>query len=66
MAKSVRFIQIALAIITLAGATVVAKSQNPSWQWREIAAATGEKPEARRNGVAVHDPVAKRVILFGG
>jgi len=34
--------------------------------WREITPAFGPAPEARRNGVAVYDPVARRVVIFGG
>ena len=66
MARSTRFIQFVFAIITLTEAAVAVSAQSPAWQWREIAAASGQKPDARRNGVAVYDPVAKRVILFGG
>ncbi|MDX2030093.1 MAG: kelch repeat-containing protein [Blastocatellia bacterium] len=43
---------------------VAAGAQTSSWQWRQIAAET--KPEARRNGVMIHDPIGKRLILFGG
>jgi uncharacterized protein (TIGR03437 family) len=37
-----------------------------AWQWRNLTPASGPAPEARRNGVAVYDPVGKRVIVFGG
>jgi uncharacterized protein (TIGR03437 family) len=63
MPKSVRFISLSAALLILSAAV---GAQSPTWQWRELAPAAGQKPEARRNGVAVYDPVAKRVVVFGG
>ncbi|MCI0525036.1 MAG: kelch motif-containing protein, partial [Acidobacteria bacterium] len=61
-----RFIHIfAFAIVAMTALSNVVSAQTPDWQWREITA-SGQKPEARRNGVAIYDPVAKRVIIFGG
>jgi hypothetical protein len=34
--------------------------------WRELTPSLGPAPEARRNGVAVYDPVVRRVVIFGG
>jgi uncharacterized protein (TIGR03437 family) len=59
-----RFINLFIfAIIALSN---VANAQSSNWQWRELTVASGPKPDARRNAVAVHDPAAKRIILFGG
>jgi uncharacterized protein (TIGR03437 family) len=58
-----KLVRLFVALVVLAG---VGNAQSPAWQWRELGAASGPKPEARRNGVAIHDPVGKRVILFGG
>ncbi|MFN0086004.1 MAG: kelch repeat-containing protein [Blastocatellia bacterium] len=57
-------IQLAIAIQFVAGEA--AAQTTAVWQWRQITPATGQKPEARRNGVAIYDPTEKRVILFGG
>ncbi len=56
----------AFAIIILIALSNIASAQTSNWQWREMASAAGQKPEARRNAVAIHDPVGQRVILFGG
>ena len=54
-------------IMLFALLVLVTPAQTTSnWQWRSITPASSEKPEARRNGVAVHDPVGKRLIVFGG
>ncbi|MCI0391461.1 MAG: kelch motif-containing protein [Acidobacteria bacterium] len=55
----------ALAIVTMTAPSNIVSAQAPDWQWRELTV-LGQKPEARRNGVAIYDPVAKRVIIFGG
>ena len=64
MRQTSRFIQL-IFLFTLLAVTVPAQSTN-NWQWRTIAPVSTDKPEARRNGVAVHDPVGKRLIIFGG
>ncbi len=62
-----RFINIfAFAIVTILALSNAANAQSSNWQWRELTPASGQKPEARRNGAAIHDPVANRVIVFGG
>lgn len=44
-----------------------ARAQTPaSRTWRELTPPAGPAPEARRNGVAVYDPVGRRVVIFGG
>lgn len=64
MRQTKYFIQFVLILALLA---ITAPAQPPStWQWRSLAPATSEKPDARRNGVAVHDPVGNRLIVFGG
>ncbi|MBI1761245.1 MAG: hypothetical protein HYR56_07410, partial [Acidobacteria bacterium] len=64
MRQTTNFIQLALIVALLA---ITAAAQAPSnWQWRNLTPASGDKPEARRNGVAVYDPIGKRVIIFGG
>jgi uncharacterized protein (TIGR03437 family) len=56
----------AFFLITIFASSKVANAQASSgWQWREIAVG-GQKPDARRNGAAVYDPVGKRVIVFSG
>ncbi len=58
---------LAFAFIAIQALSNFVNAQSPSnWQWRELAVASGEKPGARRNGVAVYDPLAKRLIVFGG
>lgn len=64
MRQTIHSMQLAL-IFALLASTAAAQSP-PNWQWRSISPATGERPEARRNGVAVHDPMGKRLIVFGG
>lgn len=36
------------------------------WAWENLTPASGSAPEARRNGVAIYDPVERRVLIFGG
>jgi uncharacterized protein (TIGR03437 family) len=60
------FLQFAFAIIASIHLFGAAVAQSSNWQFREITTATALKPEARRNGVAIHDPVGKRVVIFGG
>lgn len=36
------------------------------WQWRQILPASGTVPAPRAHGVAVYDPVARRLVVFGG
>jgi len=36
------------------------------WQWRQLTPATSAAPEPRSHGVAVYDPIARRVVVFGG
>lgn len=36
------------------------------WAWENITPTSGPAPEARRNGVAIYDPVERRAIIFGG
>ena len=36
------------------------------WQWRLLAAASGTSPAPRAHGAAVYDPVARRLVVFGG
>lgn len=60
----------ALALISLINATGTARAQSVStWQWRSLtpaASQAGPAPNARRNGVAIYDPVGKRLIIFSG
>lgn len=35
-------------------------------EWKPISPAQGVTPQARRNGVAIYDPVDHRLIIFGG
>lgn len=62
---SPRFLAAVLAAASLAAAAP-AGAQVPARTWRELTPASGPRPEARRNGVAVHDPVGRRVVIFGG
>lgn len=64
MRQTIHFIQLVL-ILALGAITVTAQSPS-NWQWRNLTPASGEKPEARRNGVAVYDPVGNRIVVFGG
>ncbi len=62
-----KFINIfAFAMIAIIALQIAVNAQSSNWQWRELTPASGQKPEARRNGVAIHDPAANRVIVFGG
>jgi hypothetical protein len=36
------------------------------WRWRNLTPASGPLPEARAHGVAVFDPVGRRLVVFGG
>lgn len=53
-----------LQLVALFLLTVSAFAQD--WAWENITPASGTAPEARRNGVAIYDPVERRVIVFGG
>lgn len=54
-----------LAAVALAAAAP-ALGQAPARTWRELTPSGGPAPEARRNGVAIHDPVGRRIVIFGG
>lgn len=41
-------------------------AQAQDWAWENLTPAAGAAPEARRNGVAIYDPVERRVLIFGG
>ncbi len=64
MRQTSKFIQLVF-ILALLAIPAAAQSTN-NWQWRALTPASGDKPEARRNGVAVHDTFGKRIIVFGG
>jgi hypothetical protein len=53
-----------LVLAFAAGAPGLA--QTPGRAWRELTPGEGPAPEARRNGTAIHDPVGRRLIVFGG
>jgi hypothetical protein len=56
-----------LALCLFAVVALPAPAQSPVPRtWRELTPASGAAPEARRNGVAIYDPVGRRVIIFGG
>jgi hypothetical protein len=38
----------------------------PDRTWRELLPTSASAPEPRRNGVAIYDPVGRRVVIFGG
>lgn len=38
----------------------------PVLRWREIESASTERPEPRRGGAAIHDPIGGRLVVFGG
>src|SRR5262245_48664191 len=60
-----RLLRTTLARFVCSTAPALAQSPVPR-TWRELTPAAGPAPEARRNGVAVHDPVGRRVVIFGG
>jgi uncharacterized protein (TIGR03437 family) len=66
MSRSGSINPFAFAIIAIIALQNAASAQSSNWQWRELTPASGQKPEARRNGAAIYDPVANRVIVFGG
>jgi hypothetical protein len=57
-----------LIIGCLIGATFpsTAAPQSSTWAWRLMTPSGGQTPEARRNGSAVYDSRARRIIIFGG
>jgi len=55
----------AVFIIALSFGLIQAQTP-PGWQWRNLTSASGQSPEPRRDGEAIHDPVGNRIILFGG
>lgn len=69
-----------LALILAAGtaagcgtaAPVAATSPSPpaptvlAWRWRNLTPASGLAPDPRAHGVAVYDPVGRRLVVFGG
>lgn len=67
MNRSSGLTNFASTIVILISLLNIASAQSSSnWQWRDLTPASGQGPEARRNGVAIYDPVGKRVIIFGG
>jgi hypothetical protein len=36
------------------------------WQWRALRPSTELNPEPRSHGVLIHDPIAERIVVFGG
>jgi uncharacterized protein (TIGR03437 family) len=58
--------QAGLLLCLLAAGVSEIAGQTASWQWRELTPSSGIQPDARRNGAAIYDPVAKRFIIFGG
>lgn len=36
------------------------------WFWRNLTPAEGPAPEPRSDGAAIHDPVGRRIVVFGG
>ncbi len=59
--RSLRFLT-QLAALLLLSLPIIAQD----WAWENLTPAQGDTPEARRNGVAIYDPVERRVIIFGG
>src|SRR5688572_28308518 len=45
--------------------TAVAQSAQ-NLEWKNLTPSQEPMPQARRNGVAIYDPVEHRVIIFGG
>ncbi len=67
MSRSSGLTNFAFTIVFLISLLNIAGAQSSSnWQWRNLRPASSQVPEARRNGVAIYDPVGKRVIIFGG
>lgn len=48
------------------GTSGVQAQASGSRTWRELTPSMGPAPEARRNGVAIYDPVGRRIVIFGG
>ncbi len=67
MNRSSGLTKFAFTIVILINLLGIAGAQSSSnWQWRNLTPISGQAPEARRNGVAIYDPIGKRVIVFGG
>src|SRR5262249_95342 len=62
--KSVRTLFF-LSLVCLAAA-IPQHSFGQPLQWRNLTPQSGLQPEARRYGTAIYDPVALRIVLFGG
>jgi hypothetical protein len=69
-----RSVSVAAGVFLLAlvssgpGASTVESQTAPpaSYRWRNLTPAEGAAPEPRRNGTAIYDPVARRIVVFGG
>jgi hypothetical protein len=46
--------------------TSAAAQSAQNLEWKNLTPAQGAMPQARRNGVAVYDPIDHRVVIFGG
>ncbi|MBI3653101.1 MAG: hypothetical protein HY231_18900 [Acidobacteria bacterium] len=55
-----------LAAVMQSVATPVTAQAAQSLEWQNLTPATGARPEARRNGAAIYDPVDHRLVVFGG
>ncbi len=59
-------IALLIAATTQLFSTTAAAQSAQNLEWKNITPAQGAMPQARRNGVAVYDPIDNRVIIFGG
>jgi hypothetical protein len=59
-------IALLLAATTQPFSTTAVAQSAQNLEWTNLTPPQGAMPQARRNGVAIYDPVAHRVIIFGG
>src|SRR5688572_27174040 len=55
-----------LAATTQLFSTQAAAQSAQDLEWKNLTPSEGLMPQARRNGVAVYDPIDHRIIIFGG
>ena len=60
---------VAFALVVLISLSVpdsLLASSSQGWTWANLTPSQGSAPEPRRHGTAIYDPIAQRVIVFGG
>ncbi len=61
-----RLLRLFNCTVFLVVAVVASAEDERAWAWRAVVPVEGPAPQLRSGGTAVFDPVARRVVIFGG